>query len=110
MGRWCSVRTEMSQGTLWTPSPERAAASAMAAVKRGLHFDDDTALWKYRVTKIGALWAVIWSICEQDTGHHTDMPTEKPVLGRDADSVFNRVSLANPTGFDSLIDYAKGRT
>jgi acetoacetyl-CoA synthetase len=56
----------MSRATLWTPSPERAAASTMAAfmrwleANRGLHFDDYTDLWEWSVTEIDAFWAAIW--------------------------------------------------
>ncbi len=51
---------------LWTPPPERAAASRMAAfidwlaANRGLHFDDYAALWEWSVRDLDAFWQAIW--------------------------------------------------
>jgi acetoacetyl-CoA synthetase len=51
---------------LWSPSPERADASTMAAFerflyeKRGLTFTDYNAMWDWSVTDLDAFWAAIW--------------------------------------------------
>jgi acetoacetyl-CoA synthetase len=51
---------------LWTPSPERAEASTMAAFERfveqkyGLTFADYNAMWDWSVTDLDAFWAAIW--------------------------------------------------
>ena len=52
---------------LWTPSPERANASTMAAFERfvaqeyGLTFPDYNAMWEWSVTDLDAFWAAIWA-------------------------------------------------
>ena len=54
---------------LWTPAPERAAASSMARFMawlreaRGLDFPDYDALWQWSVSDLDAFWAAIrdWS-------------------------------------------------
>lgn len=51
---------------LWTPSPERAGASTMAAFERfvtetrGLTFDDYNAMWEWSVTDLEGFWSAIW--------------------------------------------------
>lgn len=51
---------------LWTPSPERAQASAMAGFirfleeTRGLRFDDYNAFWTWSTTDLDAFWQAIW--------------------------------------------------
>jgi len=51
---------------LWTPAPERAEASTMAAFERfihntqGLTFPDYNAMWEWSVTDLDAFWAAIW--------------------------------------------------
>ncbi|MDA0962778.1 MAG: AMP-binding protein, partial [Proteobacteria bacterium] len=51
---------------LWTPTPERAAATRMAAfirwleAERGLSFADHTALWEWSVRDLDAFWQAIW--------------------------------------------------
>jgi len=51
---------------LWTPSPERAEASTMAAFirclsdTRGLTFNDYPALWQWSVTDLEGFWSAIW--------------------------------------------------
>ncbi|GHF58513.1 acetoacetate--CoA ligase [Seohaeicola zhoushanensis] len=50
---------------LWTPSPERAAASTLSAymrwlAERGLPFDSYQALWDWSVTDLDAFWRSIW--------------------------------------------------
>jgi acetoacetyl-CoA synthetase len=50
---------------LWTPSPERAAASTLArfetwlAEEKGLSFEDYDALWQWSVTELDAFWSAI---------------------------------------------------
>lgn len=50
---------------LWTPSPERAAASEMARfmrwlkAERGLDFSDYAALWNWSVTEIEDFWTAV---------------------------------------------------
>jgi acetoacetyl-CoA synthetase len=55
------------EGTLlWEPSPERAAASNLAAYmgwlreRHGLAFDGYDALWRWSVADLPAFWASIW--------------------------------------------------
>ncbi len=54
---------------LWTPSPQRAAASEMAAFMRraaakwGRDFPDYAALWQWSVEKPEQFWAQVWSDC-----------------------------------------------
>jgi acetoacetyl-CoA synthetase len=56
----------MSGKVLWTPSPERAAASTMAAFEtyladtRGLHFVDYNAMWRWSVDDLEGFWTAIW--------------------------------------------------
>ncbi len=56
----------MSRPILWTPSPEQAEASSMAAfirwlhTERGLGFDTYNALWEWSITEIDAFWGAIW--------------------------------------------------
>ncbi|MDG1069066.1 MAG: AMP-binding protein, partial [Sulfitobacter sp.] len=51
---------------LWTPTPERAEASTMAAFERfvgetrGLTFPDYNAMWEWSVKDLDAFWAAIW--------------------------------------------------
>jgi acetoacetyl-CoA synthetase len=51
---------------LWTPTPERADASTMAAFERylgetrGFEFDDYNQMWEWSVTDLDAFWAAIW--------------------------------------------------
>ncbi|QUJ78286.1 acetoacetate--CoA ligase [Sulfitobacter albidus] len=51
---------------LWTPSPERAAASTMAeferylAEKHDLTFSDYNAMWAWSVDDLEGFWAAIW--------------------------------------------------
>jgi acetoacetyl-CoA synthetase len=57
----------VTEGTvLWTPTPERAAASEVArymrwlADTRGLRFDDYQALHRWSVEKLEDFWATMW--------------------------------------------------
>lgn len=56
----------MSGKVLWTPSPERAAASTMAQFERfledtrNLTFEDYNAMWRWSVSDLDAFWAAIW--------------------------------------------------
>ena len=51
---------------LWTPTPERADATRMAAfirwleAERSLKFADYDALWRWSITDLDAFWAAIW--------------------------------------------------
>ena len=51
---------------LWTPTPERAEASTMAAFerflrdKRGLTFADYNDMWNWSVTDLDGFWSAIW--------------------------------------------------
>jgi acetoacetyl-CoA synthetase len=51
---------------IWTPSPERAAGTAMAkfirwlAENRGLEFADYPALWEWSVSDLEGFWTAIW--------------------------------------------------
>ncbi|MEM8578422.1 MAG: acetoacetate--CoA ligase [Pseudomonadota bacterium] len=61
---------------LWTPSPERAAASTMAQFERwlgahrGLHFDDYEAMWRWSTEDLEGFWSAIWGFF--------DLPAEVP--------------------------------
>src|SRR5215467_14209525 len=51
---------------LWTPSPERIAASRITAfsnwlrAERGLRFADYESMWTWSVTDLDAFWSAIW--------------------------------------------------
>ncbi len=51
---------------LWTPTPERAEASTMAAFERfvgetrNLTFNDYNEMWEWSVTDLDVFWAAIW--------------------------------------------------
>ncbi|WP_298864881.1 acetoacetate--CoA ligase [uncultured Sulfitobacter sp.] len=55
---------------LWTPTPERANASTMAAFERfvseknGLTFANYNEMWEWSVTDLDAFWAAIWDFFE----------------------------------------------
>lgn len=61
---------------LWTPSPERAAASRMAGFirwlerTRGLRFDDYNALWRWSVGDLPAFWTAIVDFAGLDVRGH----------------------------------------
>ncbi|MBI2307727.1 MAG: acetoacetate--CoA ligase [Rhodocyclales bacterium] len=55
--------TQPAQEPLWTPSPERAAASGMAAFMRHAGFDNYDALWQWSVDQPEAFWPMIWEYC-----------------------------------------------
>ena len=56
----------MSSKILWTPSPDRAAASTMAQFERwvqdnrGLLFDDYNAMWRWSIDDLDGFWSAIW--------------------------------------------------
>jgi acetoacetyl-CoA synthetase len=56
----------MSAKVLWEPTPERYAASTMAAFERflsqsrGLDFDDYNAMWAWSVDDLETFWTAIW--------------------------------------------------
>ena len=60
----------MTGDILWTPSPERIAASQMTAFigflkdKYDLEFEDYDALWKWSVSDLDTFWEAIWSFFE----------------------------------------------
>ena len=55
-----------SDAPLWTPSPERVAATNVTAFRgwleaeRGVVLDDVAALWRWSVDDIESFWAAIW--------------------------------------------------
>ena len=53
----------MSQQPLWTPSPERVAASNMSTFMRRAGFADYDALWQWSVDHPEAFWPMIWETC-----------------------------------------------
>ena len=53
----------MTQQPLWTPSPERAAASNMAAFMRQAGFDNYDALWQWSIDRPEDFWRAIWTDC-----------------------------------------------
>ncbi|MBW7903192.1 MAG: acetoacetate--CoA ligase [Rhodocyclaceae bacterium] len=55
--------TQHAQHPLWTPSPERAAASGMAAFMRRAGFDDYDALWQWSVDRPEEFWPRLWDWC-----------------------------------------------
>ncbi len=55
--------TQQNQQPLWAPSPERAAASGMAAFMRHAGFDDYDALWQWSVDRPEAFWPMVWDHC-----------------------------------------------
>ena len=55
--------TQQNQQPLWAPSPERAAASGMAAFMRHAGFDDYEALWQWSVDRPEAFWPMVWDHC-----------------------------------------------
>jgi acetoacetyl-CoA synthetase len=66
---------------LWTPSPERVAASRLTAFtawldERGHHFDSYDALWQWSVTDLDGFWQAIWDY----GGIEASVPPER-VLG-----------------------------
>jgi len=56
----------MSAPVLWTPTPDRYAASSMAGFERflketrGLEFEDYNAMWRWSVDDIEGFWNAIW--------------------------------------------------
>ncbi len=52
-----------AQQPLWSPSPERAAASGMAAFMHHAGFADYDALWQWSVEQPEAFWSMIWDHC-----------------------------------------------
>ncbi|MFC5303056.1 acetoacetate--CoA ligase [Azospira restricta] len=54
---------QQARQPLWTPSPERAAASGMAAFMRHAGFDNYDALWQWSVDAPEAFWPMIWDYC-----------------------------------------------
>ncbi len=64
------VTMEVREGDLlWTPSPERAEQSNLAAftrwlaAERGLRFDTYQQLWRWSVTDLDAFWQAVWDWC-----------------------------------------------
>jgi acetoacetyl-CoA synthetase len=60
----------ITDGPIWTPSPERAAGTSMAAFldfvreQRGLDLPDYHALWRWSVDRIEDFWCSIWDFFE----------------------------------------------
>ena len=48
---------------LWSPSPERAAATNMAAFMQQAGFDNFDALWQWSADQPAAFWPKIWDFC-----------------------------------------------
>ncbi len=48
---------------LWTPSPERAAATTLAAFMRRTGHDSYDALWQWSVDQPEAFWPLVWEFC-----------------------------------------------
>lgn len=69
---------------LWTPSPEQAEASRMAAFlrwlkdERGLEFEDYQALWRWSVSDLDGFWTAIIAFCDLPvSGWHAVLPERK---------------------------------
>lgn len=56
----------MTAPILWSPSPERADATTIAAFERwladhrGLQFDDYNAMWRWSIEDLEGFWSAIW--------------------------------------------------
>ncbi|TXG88701.1 MAG: acetoacetate--CoA ligase [Rhodocyclaceae bacterium] len=53
----------MNDSLLWTPSPEKIAATNMAAFMRRAGFDSYEALWQWSVDQPEAFWPLVWDFC-----------------------------------------------
>ena len=53
----------MNDSLLWTPSPEKIAATNMAAFMRRAGFDSYEALWQWSIDQPEAFWPLIWDFC-----------------------------------------------
>ena len=53
----------MNDSLLWTPSPEKIAATNMAAFMRRAGFDSYEALWQWSIDQPKAFWPLIWDFC-----------------------------------------------
>ena len=53
----------MNDSLLWTPSPEKIAATNMAAFMRRAGFDNYEALWQWSVDQPDAFWPLVWDFC-----------------------------------------------
>ena len=73
---------------LWTPTPERAEASSMAAFirwlrdNRGLEFADYPALWEWSVSDLDGFWSAIWEFFRlRSSNPHTAVLAERRMPG-----------------------------
>jgi acetoacetyl-CoA synthetase len=95
---------------LWTPTPERADASTMAAFERfvaseyGLEFADYNAMWEWSVTDLDAFWAAIWAFF----GVRASVPYEK-ILGSRAMPGAQWCPGAMLNYADNILCHAEGR-
>ena len=54
---------QSSDNPLWCPSPERAAATNMAAFMQQAGFDSFDALWQWSADQPEAFWPQVWDFC-----------------------------------------------
>jgi acetoacetyl-CoA synthetase len=52
--------SEPDNPILWTPSPERASATAMARFGASLGFDSYEDLWRWSIDDLEGFWAAVW--------------------------------------------------
>jgi len=73
----------MTAGPLWTPSPERVAATAMDAFRRRIGVADTVALHRWSITEPDAAWRALWDECglEGDPGTVAFDPGDGSMLG-----------------------------
>ena len=95
---------------LWTPTPERANASTMAAFERfvaqtrGLTFADYNEMWEWSVTDLDAFWAAIWDFFEI----RASVPYDK-ILGSRAMPGAQWCPGAMLNYADNVLSHAEGR-
>ena len=101
----------MTAPVLWSPSPERYAASTMAAFERwladnrDLRFDDYNAMWRWSVDDLEGFWSAIWEFFDVRAQVHPDtflVKRQMPGAEWGTGAQLNYV--------DQVLKHAEGRT